>query len=1076
MSRKPLNKKIIPFILCILIMVFSAVQAIPVSSEEGNYDSGGGKHNSSINVDPIGQDEGYSAVLYNNKNGLPTSEANDIVQTSEGFIWIGCYSGLIRYDGSHFERIIDATSSVKCLYVDSKDRLWIGTNDDGVSVYENGLFYEWDMMIGMKSNTVRSITEDDKGNIYVATTIGLAIIDQDRQLSYPEDKRLSEAFIQEVRTAADGTVYCVNNDGDLITCRDGKLLKYYELSKTELKGINCMLPDPEEPGSLYMESRTNEVFHGSPEDDPNDYEHIDISPLYQLDSFECFDGDIWICARNGIGVIRDDGFHELKNVPMDSSIGHMMTDYEGNLWFTSTREGVMKIVNNRFTDIFDRYELPKRVVNSTCIYDDDLYIATDTGLIVLDEDKVVSKVPLNSTVVDYEGNKTDDLLKMLENCRIRSMIRDSQDRLWISTWRRYGLLCYDHGDLQIYNTDNGMTIDAIRTVYECKDGSILVAGNGGVNVIRDGEVVASYDEKDGIFNTDLLNVTEGENGDIIVGSDGGGIFIISVQGTKHLGYAEGLHSNSVMRIKKSRYRDLYWIVTGNTIAYMNDRYELTSIETFPYSNNFDLYENSKNELWVLSSDGIYIVQADEMLKDEGINAVHYTMSDGLPCIATANSYSELTDDHDLYIAGATGVAKVNIEAPYDSITELRFSIPYVAADNDLIFPDEQGRFIIPSDTTRLTIYGYTFTYSLVEPFVYYQLNGLDEDVFVENASTAFPVYYTSLPGGNYTFDVELRYSPQEESLTTSVEIIKEKALFENTWFYIASVSSFLAIAFGAITYYIDRREQKLINKHKEQSEKERIASELSMGYNIQRSMLPHIFPPFPDREEFELYASMDPAREVGGDFYDFFLIDDDHLCLVMADVSGKGIPGALFMMVSKTILHNIAMFDETPAEILKHTNESICSSNTEQMFVTVWLGILEISTGKLIAANAGHEYPIVKSPDGNFEILKDRHGLVIGGMENVTYQDYELVLEPGSKIFLYTDGVPEATDRNEELFGMERLVEALNASPDDDPEQILKNVRAAVDRFVKGNEQFDDLTMLCIEYKGKTNDNKESQQ
>ena len=201
-----------------------------------------------------------------------------------------------------------------------------------------------------------------------------------------------------------------------------------------------MLPDPEEPGSLYMESRTNEVFHGSPEDDPNDYEHIDISPLYQLDSFECFDGDIWICARNGIGVIRDDGFHELKNVPMDSSIGHMMTDYEGNLWFTSTREGVMKIVNNRFTDIFDRYELPKRVVNSTCIYDDDLYIATDTGLIVLDEDKVVSKVPLNSTVVDYEGNKTDDLLKMLENCRIRSMIRDSQDRLWISTWRRYGLL------------------------------------------------------------------------------------------------------------------------------------------------------------------------------------------------------------------------------------------------------------------------------------------------------------------------------------------------------------------------------------------------------------------------------------------------------------------------------------------------------------------------------------------------------------------------------------------------------------------------------------------------------------
>ncbi len=252
------------------------------------------------------------------------------------------------------------------------------------------------------------------------------------------------------------------------------------------------------------------------------------------------------------------------------------------------------------------------------------------------------------------------------------------------------------------------------------------------------------------------------------------------------------------------------------------------------------------------------------------------------------------------------------------------------------------------------------------------------------------------------------------------------------------------------------------------AEKERIGAELSLATRIQADMLPNIYPAFPDRPEFDIYATMTPAKEVGGDFYDFFLIDDDHLCMVMADVSGKGVPAALFMMASKIILANNAMACKSPAKILEDTNAAICANNREEMFVTVWLGILEISTGKLTAASAGHEYPVIRCADGSFELYKDRHGFVIGGMDGMKYKEYELMLTPGARFFVYTDGVPEATNAKKEFFGTERMIAALNENPDASPKELLTNVRRAVHTFVKDAEQFDDLTMMCLEYTGRT--------
>ena len=271
----------------------------------------------------------------------------------------------------------------------------------------------------------------------------------------------------------------------------------------------------------------------------------------------------------------------------------------------------------------------------------------------------------------------------------------------------------------------------------------------------------------------------------------------------------------------------------------------------------------------------------------------------------------------------------------------------------------------------------------------------------------------------------------------------------------------LADSFSEMSTEIDRYTKEV---RQLTGEKERAEAELNLAARIQSSMLPT---EFPVRPELTLFASMDPAKEVGGDFYDFFFIDEEHLGLVIADVSGKGVPAALFMMMSKILLKNHAMTGLSPAEVLNRTNLGICENNRNNMFVTVWFGVLDIATGHVTAANAGHEYPMIRKPDGGFEIMKDRHGFVLGALRRKRYTEYEFDIEPGGTLFVYTDGAAEATDRDNRLFGTERMLGALNLEPAASPEVLLGNMKSAIDGFVGEAPQFDDLTMLCIKYNGK---------
>ncbi len=806
-------------VLCVLLMLLMIAQIVCAAFAEGDVLNASGVVNRSVSVDPTGRSEGFSAVLYNNTNGLPTSEANAIAETSEGFIWIGSYGGLIRYDGNTFTRMDSTTglSSIKCLYVDSRDRLWIGTNDNGVAVMERGELQKWGKLDGMKSAHTRAITEDSSGRIYVATTCGIVQIDPEGNLRMMDEEQIAEANMRDLRLGPDGIIYGLTNFGELMRIRDGKLLNFISAEETGFKGAGSILPDPEEPGTLYMEGADFGFYHVRFGETLTDHERIDIQPLSYIQQMEYIDGKVWICSSYGIGVLEDGKVTVLENLPMTNSVGHVMTDYLGNLWFTSTRQGVMKVVPNQFSELFQRYDLPERVVNSTCMSDGKLFVATDSGLIVIGENGPLDKLPLTKAVtISGEDMGSDDLISLLDGCRIRSIIKDSRGRLWISTWRKLGLLRYDHGEVTAFAQGDSALSNSMRAVCERQDGSILVALTGGVNVIEGDEIVAAYGEKEGITDTESLCVTEGTNGDIVLGSNGGGLYIIDGSGkVRNINVEDGLPSDIVMRLKRDPKRDVIWIVTSSAIAYMTPDYQVTTVQKFPYTNNFDLFENSKGDMWVLSSNGIYVAPTEELLANEEINTVYYSIANGIPCIATANSYSDVTPEGDLYIAGSTGICKVNIENPFEDVNDLKVAVPFIDTDGVRVYPDADGSFTIPHDVQKLTVYSYVYSYSLSNPQVSYQLKGFEQKNSTVNRSELQPVDYTNLRGGTYEFVIQLHDNMGRGSKEVSVQIVKEKAFYEQAWFYTVSGTAALLIAAVIIRLYIRQRMQKLEKKNRE---------------------------------------------------------------------------------------------------------------------------------------------------------------------------------------------------------------------------------------------------------------------
>ncbi len=269
---------------------------------------------------------------------------------------------------------------------------------------------------------------------------------------------------------------------------------------------------------------------------------------------------------------------------------------------------------------------------------------------------------------------------------------------------------------------------------------------------------------------------------------------------------------------------------------------------------------------------------------------------------------------------------------------------------------------------------------------------------------------------------------------------------------------------GAFLDMTKKMKEYIVNITEITAEKERIGAELNVATKIQADMLPKIFPAFPGRSEFDVYAQMDPAKEVGGDFYDFFMVDDDHLAIVIADVSSKGVPAALFMVIAKTLIKNHAMNRESLSDVFYKVNNQLCEGNEEGMFVTAWLGMLTVSTGSFEYVNAGHNPQLLMNNE-EYEWIHAKPGFVLAGMEGIPYVSDTIQLKHGSRIFLYTDGVTEAQNMDHQLFGEDRLMDSLGRNGRLELPKMLAAVRSDIDAFVGEAEQFDDITMLVFEYK-----------
>ncbi len=298
------------------------------------------------------------------------------------------------------------------------------------------------------------------------------------------------------------------------------------------------------------------------------------------------------------------------------------------------------------------------------------------------------------------------------------------------------------------------------------------------------------------------------------------------------------------------------------------------------------------------------------------------------------------------------------------------------------------------------------------------------------------------------------------------------AIYRRLFVFMFFPRALTLVGICAVCVTLAGRTHALLEKQvKDSTEKQRIASELDVATHIQTSMLPNIFPAFPQRREFDIFASMTPAREVGGDFYDFFMVDEKHLAIVMADVSDKGVPAALFMVIGKTLIKDHTTPDADLGQVFTKVNDLLCESNSEGLFITAFEGVLNLETGELRYVNAGHEPPFLYRAGGDFAMKRVQRGFVLAGLEHMKYTAGSILLAEGDKIFQYTDGVTEATNAQQELFGMDRLAQSLNRAKHRNAKEIIQAVQEDIGSFVGPAPQFDDITMLCLEFKkrqGKT--------
>ena len=762
---------------------------------------------------PLGQTEAheedeannYINVVYDASNGLAGGAANDMVQTSDGTMWVATYGGLYRFNGEKFELISDIPNvrSVVRLYVDSDSHMWIGNNSTGLAVTNSDrTVATLDTSNGMPSDNIRDIDQVDDSTYAISTAKGLVMVDYDGHNASISQILCVNQYINETAVASDGTIALCNNSNEILIIRHQQVAQTIEPTDANFIGVQF-----DDQDHLYVGTDSNEVIeYEQSGDEFVQTRAIDTGNLVAINDLYFDDsGSIFVAADNGLGYL--DSEYELHEIYVDnfnSGINHIFKDYQDNLWFVSNRCGILSMVKSGFSDIFGAYGVPECVVNSVTMWKSKLYVGTDAGLYVLDP-------------ATHTSMANDLTAEHGEYSRIRCVKVDSKNSLWVCDYNQGVCEVTASGATYRYNSDlPGYQIgNKPRFVYELANGKVVISTIEGVAVVENHQVVQQYLCGQDTCSSYLLCAYEREDGTILGGSDGDGVQVFkNGQIEQVIGRSDGLSSSIVMKIVDDPFGEGQFVMTGSGLCYLNEDLTVYELSNFPYYNNMDMYIADDGTVAVLSTAGIYILSYDELMGD----CAKYTLLDnstGLPCTLTSNAWNYYEDDGTLYLSGGNGLYSMNLHNYGLQVDTYKPTISAYILDGELTPSTNVNEIVVPVGTESLGLTVEINNFTPMDPYVRYYLSGVDENKNVCLSSDLSTVYYENLPYGSYRFVVEVLDDSQQRVISQNKFIItKEMEPYESwafkTHFYLTLawiIISFMSAISNVATYESGKRQK-----------------------------------------------------------------------------------------------------------------------------------------------------------------------------------------------------------------------------------------------------------------------------
>lgn len=756
-------------------------------------------------------------TVYNDQNGLPTSEANTVLQTSDGYIWIGGYGGLVRYDGREFLNYCAkgklATSGIRALFEDSRGRLWIGTNDKGVFLYEDGVFTACTIAQEDMYRSIRCFAEDASGTVYVGSSVGLAKIDGENRISPASVEKLDGQTIYSLSFDQNNVLWGTAGSGFAFAVKDGELaywLKPGDLNEAEnytvLAHENVIYIGTSKSALLQLTLTDGNYTEGSYRLHTYDTGVLQTANALYLTR----EGDLWLGCNTGSGWFdKEMMFHILDNMEQNTFLSCITQDYEGNLWLASTQGGVFQLAKGKFLNANKAAGLEGKSVNTVVKLDGLLYAASDYGLCIADE----SWSPVSNR-----------LTEMLDGVRIRHLYVDSSQNLWISTYGELALLRYTPATeslLSITEAD-GLLSNKVRNVIELKNGDMAVATTEGICILRDSKVVQCYGKEQGLDNPMILCLMQAADGTLLAGSDGMGIYAMKDGKVSNTSMEQGLDAGVVLRMREDEKAGGVWISAGSGLYFMDAQGGIREIKEFHYGigSVFDILV-MEDDIWLLKSSGLIIVPRASLLGRQEMTAVQYGRESGLSNSVTANSWS-LFENGILYLCTVNGVFLLD----YEHITPDDI-LPKIAIDEVTVQQDSgkttvyhnPSSLTLPSDTRRITFRFACLSFANAPGVVSYYLENFDGQPIVIPADQTEAVSYTNLRGGNYVFHVNAgnRFGVMGET-TRSIAIQKEPRLWEQPAVQIglAALAVLFIVLFANLV--LEYKTRKLVRRQQEYKE------------------------------------------------------------------------------------------------------------------------------------------------------------------------------------------------------------------------------------------------------------------